>query len=86
MATTFKSDIDLGKVYRDKKHGFTGHAVALYFYEHACERVALRKLKSDGDDFVEKDFDAPELELVEDPKPITSKRPGGPRDMKPVDR
>lgn len=86
MSTKFTSEITLGEKYRDSKNGFTGHAVALYFYEHACERVSLRRLNKDGDDFIEHVFDAAELESVEDPQPIKTVKTGGPRGMKPVPR
>lgn len=81
---SYTSDIQLGKRYRDRQTGFTGHATALYFYEHSCERVNLKAL-IDGA-IKEYVFDAMELECVETGAPITSPKTGGPHDRAPVQR
>ncbi len=73
---TYKSDIVLGESYRDKATGLTGKAVALYFFEHACERVTLRYLH-DGD-LKEATFDAPEVETVRSSLTPVKQASGGP--------
>lgn len=80
--STFKSDIVLGERYKDTQTGFIGHATAVYFFQHGCERVQLKAL-ADGEikEFV---FDAPELEHVDTGVRATSPRTGGPHDRTPV--
>lgn len=86
MSTTFKTEIDLGKKYRDSATGFEGTASAVYFFKHGCERVALKGLNNQGD-LVEFTFDAPELEdLSGKPVKLLEPRTGGPHDRTPVSR
>ncbi|MCV7255272.1 hypothetical protein H7J86_24215 [Mycobacterium hackensackense] len=83
--TTFRTDIVLGEKYRDTATGFEGTATAVYFYEHACERVNLKGLNTQGEvlDYV---FDAPELvHAVTAARPTVTKA-GGPRGRTPVAR
>lgn len=82
--SVYRSDIKLGEKYRDRQTGFEGHAVAVYFYEHACERVEIKALV-DGEikSYV---FDALELESVKTGVRATSTRTGGPHDRTPVTR
>ncbi|GAS99881.1 Gp075 [Mycolicibacterium canariasense] len=82
--STFKTDIVLGQQYRDAQTGFTGHATAVYFFQHGCERVQLKALH-DGE-LKEHVFDAPELEHVASGRRATSTRTGGPHDRTPVAR
>lgn len=77
-SVTYHSDITLGKRYRDPQTGITGTATAVYFFQYACERVALETVKSDGE-LKEYTFDAPRLETVEErPKRVRTDRTGGP--------
>lgn len=72
----YRSDLILGEDYREKSTGLVGKAVALSFYEHACERVTLRYLH-DGD-VKEASFDAPEVERVKTGATPVQQRSGGP--------
>ena len=74
--TNYKSDVKLGELYREKHTGLEGKAVAIYFFENACERVSLRYLH-DGD-IKDATFDAVELESVKTRKTPAVTRPGGP--------
>jgi hypothetical protein len=80
---TYKSDIILGERYRDKATGIEGKATAVYFFEHACERVAIR-YAHDGD-IKEATFDAPEVELVSTGVTPVQQKTGGP-DRGPASR
>lgn len=82
---TFKTQIRLGTKYEDAITGFTGTAVSIHYYEHACERVTLRRLNKDGE-IKESTFDAPELKVVSTGRQLTSVRPGGPHDLAPPPR
>lgn len=73
---TYRSDIVLGEKYRDPETGIEGKAVAIYFFEHACERVSIR-YAHDGD-LKEATFDAPELENVETKIRPAQQATGGP--------
>ena len=73
---TYRSDIVLGEQYREKSTGLVGKATALYFFEHACERVTLRYLH-DGD-VKEATFHAPEVERIKTGKTPVQQRSGGP--------
>ena len=73
---TYRSDIVLGEEYREKSTGLVGKATAIYFFEHACERVNLRYMH-DGD-VKEASFDAPEVEHVPTRKTPVQQRSGGP--------
>lgn len=84
--TTFKTEIELGKKYRDSATGFEGTASAVYFFKHGCERVALKGLNNQGD-LVEFVFDAPELEHQSgEAVKLLEAKTGGPHDRKPVSR
>lgn len=83
--SVFETDIVLGEKYRDTATGFVGTAIAVYFYEHACERISLKGMNSQGE-VLEYIFDAPELENAETKiRPVVAKA-GGPHDRKPVAR
>lgn len=78
----YKSDVKLGVRYRDPQTGITGVATAVYFFQHACERVQLETVKADGE-LKEYVFDAPRLETIpevpaEKPKRARASRTGGP--------
>ncbi len=76
---TYKSDIVLGGRYRDKQTGVEGHATALHFYQHACERVTLEAVSGKTGDLMEYGFDAPRLVAVKAPDiPVRQQRTGGP--------
>lgn len=82
-ASQFKTDIVLGALYREARTGFQGHAVAVAFYEHACERVTLEAMKPDGE-LVEYTFDSPRLVAVSTGVQATSAKTGGPN--RPIPR
>ena len=73
----YKSDLTLGERYRDKTTGIEGHLVAVYFYEHACERACIRFVNGQGE-VVEHVFDAPELVAVSDGRTPRVVKTGGP--------
>lgn len=73
----YESDIKLGEHYRDRQTGIEGVATAIYFFQHACERVQLELVKSDGD-LKELVFDSPRLEHIPSGQQARSDRPGGP--------
>ena len=73
---TYKSDIVLGDRYRERSTGIEGKAVAVAFFEHACERVTLR-YAHDGD-VKEASFDAPEVEHIATNKVPVQQKSGGP--------
>jgi hypothetical protein len=74
---TYKSDLELGELYRDDKTKLEGHLVAISFFEHACERGTIRYTNGQGD-VKESTFDAPELTLVKTGAKATTKKTGGP--------
>ena len=77
--TNYKSDIKLGEKYRDEQTGIEGIATAIYFFQHACERVQLEYVGgTDGVTLKELVFDAPRLTSVKSGKTAQSDRPGGP--------
>ena len=80
----FRTQIELGEKYIDKATGFKGTATAVHFYEHACERVTLKGINSNGE-IVEYVFDAPELKDDSD-QPVLTRKAGGPHDRTPVAR
>lgn len=84
-SSVFKTDVVLGDRYRDTATGFEGTATSVYFFEHACERVQLKGINTQGE-VVEYVFDAPELEHAETRlQPVVTKS-GGPHGRKPVAR
>lgn len=79
MKTTYKTDIKLGEKYRDTQTGIEGIATAVYFFQHACERVQLERVKGDGSgEILESVFDAPRLEHIRTGLRAVVDRPGGP--------
>jgi hypothetical protein len=84
--SVFKTNIELGKKYRDKQTGYEGTAAAIYFFEHGCERVELKSLTRHSGELAIAVFDAPELVEVATEEPVTlvAKKAGGPHDRKPA--
>lgn len=76
---TYCSDIELGKRYKDPQTGIEGVATSVYFFQYACERVALEFVNKDGNLQTEV-FDSPRLECMETKKRARSERTGGPGD------
>lgn len=76
---TYRSDVVLGKRYRDNQTGLEGVATSLHFYEHACERVTLEGISRDSGGLMEFTFDAPRLVSVDEPKrALAQLKTGGP--------
>lgn len=74
---TYRSDIELGKEYRESQTGYQGFAIAIYFYQNSCERVELERYdKKRG--LQSYAFDAKRLVEVESGKKVDSPQPGGP--------
>lgn len=76
--TNYKSDIKLGEKYRDEQTGVEGVATAIYFFQHACERVQLERFNETKGSIEESVFDAPRLKNVKTEKVARATRPGGP--------
>lgn len=76
--TNYKSDIKLGESYRDAQTGIAGIATAIYFYQHACERVLIEYVNEKDGELKELVFDSPRLEHMGTGKQVRSDRPGGP--------
>lgn len=74
----YKSDIQLGEKYRDEQTGYEGTAVAIYFYQHACERVSLECFDATTKKVIDTVFDSPRLTHIESGKKATTSRTGGP--------
>jgi hypothetical protein len=81
----YKSDIKIGEKYRDTQTGFEGHATALSFFQHGCERVTLKGMNTQCE-IVEYAFDAAEVESVKTGLRAVSERTGGPHDRAPMRR
>jgi hypothetical protein len=77
MKQNYKSDIELGKMYRDTQTGIEGIATAIYFFQHACERVQIEYVNQKDGELKELVFDAPRL-VDWHGKRATTDRPGGP--------
>lgn len=77
MKNAFKTDIVLGDRYRDEQTGLEGVATSIHFYQHACERVTLEKVKDDGE-LMEITFDAPRLRSVRTNRVAVVDKTGGP--------
>jgi hypothetical protein len=75
---TYKSDIKLGEKYRDDQSGIEGIATAVYFFQHACERVQLERINSLDAKLEELVFDSPRLTHVDSGVKVTTARTGGP--------
>lgn len=73
----YRSDVKLGEKYIDQQTGITGVATGIHFYQHACERVTLEFVKSDGE-LQEITFDSPRLTSVATGVTATTTRTGGP--------
>lgn len=74
----YKSDIILGKEYKDTQTGLEGVATAIHFFQHACERVTIETVvRGKIEEYV---FDAPRLSSKETGVKAESPRPGGPGD------
>lgn len=74
---SYKSDIELGRRYRDEQTGIIGIAAAIGFYQYACERVTIELvIQGEIREFV---FDAPRLVSVETGVQATTEKTGGPR-------
>jgi len=71
----FKSGIILGQKYKHKHSKLQGIAMAVYFYLHGCERVAILPEDSKNNEWI--NCDAGELEN------IVVKDPGGPKNDNP---
>lgn len=78
MSKKYASDIILGERYADDQTGFEGVATAVYFFQHACERVLLEAYDRERKEVKEQAFDAPRLRHIKSGVAATSTRPGGP--------
>jgi hypothetical protein len=76
--TNYKSDVQLGERYRDEQTGIEGIATAIYFFQHACERIQIEYVNEKDGELKELTFDAPRLIHVRTQKAARSDRPGGP--------
>ena len=74
----YKSDIVLGEKYRDDQTGLEGIAVAIYFYQHGCERVTLEHFDEIKKVINSTTLDAPRLTHIKTNKKVTVSRTGGP--------
>jgi hypothetical protein len=74
----FHSDIELGEVYVDAQTGYEGTVTAVYFFQHACERVLLEAYDSKTKKVIETVFDAPRLTHKASGKKATTEKTGGP--------
>ena len=74
----YKSDIKLGEKYRDEQTGIEGIATAVYFYQHACERVMLELVNTKDGELKEYCFDSPRLTHIASGITATTARTGGP--------
>jgi hypothetical protein len=74
----YTSDIELGRKYRDEQTGIEGIATAIYFFQHACERVQIEYVNEKDGELKELVFDSPRLTDVETYVTAQSARPGGP--------
>jgi hypothetical protein len=75
---TYHSDIVLSERYRDSQTGYEGVATAIYFFQHACERILLERVNPIDNKIEEMSFDAPRLIHIETGKVATSVKTGGP--------
>lgn len=78
----YGSDIKIGERYIDPQTGIEGVAVALTFYQYACERAVLEVVVAGK--IEEYGFDAPRLKRVDTQEQARAKRPGGPGDPAPA--
>lgn len=75
---TYRSDIKLGERYRDEQTGFEGIATAVYFFQHACERVSVETYDPARLEVKTETFDAPRLVHVDSGVKAKTTRTGGP--------
>ena len=75
---SYESDIILGERYVDDQTGYQGTATAVYFFQHACERVTLEAYDETTKKVIETTFDAPRLRSLKTKQVAQSDRPGGP--------
>lgn len=76
FGNSFKSDIVLGKRYKDEQTGVEGTATAVTFYQYGCERVNIEVMVNG--EIKDYGFDAPRLTDVETKVRAESPRTGGP--------
>ena len=83
----YRSEAELGEVYRDTDTGFVGTACAVTFFQHGCERVSLKGINTNGE-VVEFSFDAAELERDRDREQVKliEQKTGGPHDRAAIRR
>lgn len=74
----YKSDIELGENYRDEQTGIEGIATAIYFFQHACERVCIEYVNQKDGELKELTFDSPRLVHITSGRRVQTDRPGGP--------
>lgn len=74
----YESDIVLGERYRDDQTGYEGTATAVYFFQHACERVCLETYDPTTLKVIESTFDSPRLTSVKTGVTATTQKTGGP--------
>lgn len=75
---SYDSDVVLGEVYRDDQTGLEGHATAIYFYQHGCERVNIETFDETRKQVVSTTFDAPRLTHISSGRKVRVERTGGP--------
>ena len=74
----YESDIQLGESYVDDQTGIQGIATAIYFFQHACERVQIEYVNEKDGELKELVFDAPRLRHAKSTTPARQFKPGGP--------
>ena len=77
----YKSEVVLGKKYRDIVTGYEGTATAIVFFLNGCERVTLERWVESEASLKELTFDAPRLKDVETQKQVRVARTGGVRNQ-----
>lgn len=78
MKNSFKTDIVLGEKYRDEQTGYEGTATAVYFFQHACERVCLETYDPTTKKIIESTFDSPRLTSIKTGRVAKTDKTGGP--------
>lgn len=79
--TFYPSNIVLGREYKHKRSEASGHAIAVSFFENACERVTLEWFEKNtltGKKMHSESFDAVDLVDVETGVQAQSEKTGGP--------
>lgn len=72
----YVSDIEVGEKYRDTQTGIEGHATALIFFQHGCERVDIEFVREGK--IEHESFDAARLVHIDSGKQAETEKPGGP--------